>query len=84
MSDWWNRRREVIGDSEEEATLLLRWAVERAGLTQDQVAERLGWSRTTVSHYLSGRRKRMGWRTVLRWMQVCGFRVVVDRTGAPE
>jgi len=78
MGEWWNRRREVFGDSGEEAVAILRWATEQSGVTHEVLAQRLGMSRSTVSHYLRGRHPRVGWQMVVRWLQVCGLRVMLD------
>jgi predicted transcriptional regulator len=73
-------KREVFADGVDEATELLEWARRRAELSASGLAKRLGYATTTVQEYREGRRKRVGWAFMVRWLHACGFRVWIARS----
>ena len=81
MSRWWTLRREVIGESEDEAVAIMRWAVEVSAISPCEMGRRLGWSKQSVHDYMTGKRPRPGWGVMMRWLRACGLRVIVDGEG---
>jgi transcriptional regulator with XRE-family HTH domain len=61
-----------VTDLDGELTELLRDMRHQAGLTQDELASRLGRaSRSNISHYETGKTPQV--ETIGRWAAACGF-----------
>jgi predicted transcriptional regulator len=68
----------VILDDEKALTHLINQLLDRAGLSQAEVARRLGISKQGISQYRSLRRKKPSLQWFTKMVQVCGGRLSVD------
>lgn len=69
-----------VGYAAGDAAQVLLWMKRSAGLTQYEMARRLGVTGPMVQHYMRGRRKNPSVELLGRFAAVCGFEVrVVQR-----
>lgn len=57
---------------------LVQLLLERAGMSQTEVAKRLGITQQALQQYVAGRRQRTSLEWLARLAEVCGARVVVE------